>query len=243
VTSEETGLRILKVPAPVRASVVASFRTAILSGRFRPGERLIEKDLCRLTGVSRTSVREALRQLETEGLIELVPNRGPIVASISIDQARKIYEVRGALEALAGELFARRATDQQLADLEAAVARIGAAYKAGNIEAILVEKDAFYDVLLQGAGNEIAASVLRMMQARISLLRRVSLGLSSRLGSSFKEIRAILKAANAREPEATSEACRLHVERATDAALSLMARETEPTPNSAGGVKRKGRKK
>ena len=216
----DESMKVSSVAAPVRQQVVASFRSAIVSGRFRPGDRLIEKELCELTGASRTSVREALRQLETEGLVTLVPNRGPIVASIDRTQARSIYQVRGALESLAGSLFAANATDAQIGRLEAAVSDLADAYKSGHIDDILKKKNAFYAVLLEGSGNDIIPALLSMMHARINLLRRVSLGHSKRLVASIKEIRAILKAAKARDPEATAQACALHVRCAADAALA-----------------------
>jgi DNA-binding GntR family transcriptional regulator len=222
MSATDDSMRVLSVAAPVRRQVAAAFRSAILSGRFQPGDRLIEKELCDLTRASRTSVREALRQLETEGLVELVPNKGPIVASIDPKQARSIYQVRLALESLAGSLFAQHATDLQIQRLETAVSDLAEAYKTRQIEDILQRKEIFYAVLLEGTGNEIIPSLLRMMHARISLLRRVSLGESKRLAVSIKEIRAILKAAKARAPEATAEACRIHVQRAADAALALM---------------------
>jgi GntR family transcriptional regulator, trigonelline degradation regulator len=223
----DNSMRISSVAAPVRQQVLASFRSAILSGRFQPGDRLIEKDLCDLTGASRTSIREALRQLETEGLVELVPNKGPIVASIDPSQARSIYQVRQALESLAGSLFATNATGAQIRRLEIAVTDLASAYREGRIDGILEKKEIFYAILLEGAGNEIVPSVLRMMHARISLLRRVSLGKSKRLSASIKEIRSILKAVKSRDPEAAAEACRVHVQRAADAALALMARTPE----------------
>ncbi len=220
----DESMRISSVAAPVRQQVAASFRTAILSGRFQPGSRLFEKDLCELTGASRTSVREALRQLETEGLVETVPNKGPIVASIDPTQARSIYQVRAALESLVGSLFAQNAAPQHLERLDAAVAELASAYRAGVLEPILSKKDAFYKILLEGAGNEIVPEFLRMIQARISLLRRVSLGRPERLLESIREIRAIAKAARSKDPVATAEACRIHVEKAAAAALELMDR-------------------
>lgn len=220
----DDGMKISSVAAPVRQQVAASFRNAILNGRFKPGVRLIEKELCELTGASRTSVREALRQLETEGLVEVLPNKGPIVASISADQARSLYQVRGALESLAGSLFARNANEDQMARLEASVEGIASAYDSGDIEAMLQAKDRFYAVLLEGAGNEIVPSFLGMLQARISLLRRVSLGQSSRLADSIEEIRGIVAALKRRDAEAAAEACRQHVDNAAVAALNLNRR-------------------
>jgi DNA-binding GntR family transcriptional regulator len=215
----DAGMKISSVAAPVRQQVAASFRTAILSGRFAPGVRLIEKELCELTGASRTSVREALRQLETEGLVEVLPNKGPIVASISTEQARSIYEVRGALESLAGASFAKYASDEQMQRLSAAVEDLAFAYDTGSIEEVLKAKGAFYAILLEGADNEIAASFLSMLQARISLLRRVSLGRPERLAVSIVEIRDIMAALKKRDAEAAAAACRRHVEAAADAAL------------------------
>lgn len=230
---DDSAMKVSSIAAPVRQQVATSFRAAILTGRFRPGERLIEKDLCELTGASRTSVREALRQLETEGLVEMVPNRGPIVAAISLDQARSIYEIRGVLEGLAGSLFAARATDAQIARLNAAADKVEEAYGAGGIERILLTKDRFYGILLEGSGNDMIAALLRMMHARISLLRRVSLGQSARLPSSIKEIRAILKAVKSRNPAAAAEACRRHVEKAAEAALDLMRRAPSDRKDTA----------
>ena len=97
----------------MRHQVAEVLRAAITTGRFAPGQRLVEKDLCELTGVSRASVREALRQLESEGLIQTLPNRGPLVSRLSTQDAASIYQVRGALEALAAQLFANHATDQR----------------------------------------------------------------------------------------------------------------------------------
>src|ERR1044072_1826069 len=111
-------MRVARVAAPVRQQVAEVLRAAITSGRFAQGQRLVEKDLCELTGVSRASAREALRHLESEGLIETLPNRGPLVSRLSPRDAASIYQVRGALEALAAQLFAVQASDAQIGELE-----------------------------------------------------------------------------------------------------------------------------
>ncbi len=90
----------------LRRSVTESIRNAIAAGVFKAGARLPERDLCEMTGVSRTLVREALRQLESEGLIEVLAHRGPIVARVTPEQAEGVYQVRIELEGLASQLFA-----------------------------------------------------------------------------------------------------------------------------------------
>jgi DNA-binding GntR family transcriptional regulator len=89
-----TELQIVRKSATLRLLVEDKLRSAIATGRFKPGQRLIERELCELTGVGRTSIREALRQLEAEGLVTTIPHRGPSVSTISLDEARQLYSVR-----------------------------------------------------------------------------------------------------------------------------------------------------
>lgn len=220
--SNSEKMKITTEAAPVRSQVAASFRSAIVAGRFGPGERLIERELCELTGASRTSVREALRQLESEGLVETVANKGPIVTVITPEQARKIYEVREALESFAGALFVRVASDSQLQALKKAVNKIEAAYESRDLSKILSAKDNFYNVLFKGSGNEIIGSIIRTMNARISLLRRVSLDSGTRATQSLAELREILICIEQRDETATALACQRHVKKAAEAALSRL---------------------
>src|SRR5262245_22656466 len=91
-------LRIARDLPTLRDLTTDKLREAIMTQRFKPGQHLVERDLCEQTGVSRSSVREALRHLEAEGLVERRGNRGLFVASITADEARQIYEVRAAIE-------------------------------------------------------------------------------------------------------------------------------------------------
>ena len=218
----DNSMRVAPVAAPVRSQVVETLRTAITSGRFAPGQRLVEKDLCELLGVSRPSVREALRELESEGLINTIPNRGPLVTMLTAQDAASIYEVRGVLEALAAKLFAEKASDEQIRELSDAVDRLDAAYGSQDVEQILVAKKAFYDVLLAGSQNVIIPTMLRTMNARITQLRRVSLSSPKRLPGSMKEIRAVLKAIKARDPESAFQASMRHIAEASKVAIAKL---------------------
>src|SRR5690554_5491541 len=93
--------------------------------RFAPGERLIERELCEMTGVSRTVIREVLRELEADGLVRIVPNKGPVVAGpASVEDVRALYEARSVLEALAGRNFALYASDAEMRALRQALRRV-----------------------------------------------------------------------------------------------------------------------
>ena len=100
------GMKVQQHAAPLRKEVARLLRTDILDGILAPGQRLIEGVLCERYGVSRTVIREALRQLESESLISVLPNKGPIVTVLTSKDIAAIYEVRRCLEGLAGELFA-----------------------------------------------------------------------------------------------------------------------------------------
>src|SRR5882672_4452774 len=93
-----TGMRVVRNTVTLRQQVLEVLRGAILNFQFKPGDRLIERELCEMTGVSRTSVREALRHLESEGLVQNLPNKGPMVATVTGEEAREIFEVRRVLE-------------------------------------------------------------------------------------------------------------------------------------------------
>jgi DNA-binding GntR family transcriptional regulator len=214
--------RVATIAAPVRSQVIEMLRTAITSGQFSPGQRLVEKDLCDMMGVSRPSLREALRQVESEGLIVTIPNRGPIVSQLSRRDVASIYEVRGALEALAAECFAASASDERVAELDIAVTELEAAYKSGDIEKIVVAKRTFYDVMLEGSGNSILPALLRTMNARITQLRRVSLSSPERAITSLREIRAVLQAIKQRDPEAAFKASLHHIKEASKVALASL---------------------
>jgi GntR family transcriptional regulator, trigonelline degradation regulator len=216
----DASLRVETVAAPVRQKVVEVLRAAITAGRFAPGERLTERSLCELTGVSRASVREALRQLESEGLIETLPNRGPLVSRLSRRDAVSLYQMRGALEALAARLFAGSATDGQIDELAAAVSVLQRAYASRDIEEIVRAKRRFYDVLFEGSGNSMIGPTLNAMYARVNQLRRVSLSSPKRGPQSMREIRALLAAIKRRDPDAAYAASLHHVEQAAKAALA-----------------------
>src|SRR3981189_3719273 len=115
----QSTLRIDDVP-PVRAMVARKLREAIMSGTFKPGQRLVERELCEMTGVSRPSIREALRLLEADCLVKTVPHRGPVVSTFKLVGARQSYAARAVHEGFAGRECAR------LRD-PAAVRRIGEA--------------------------------------------------------------------------------------------------------------------
>lgn len=215
------------VSAPVRQQVIRAIHDAITSGRFKPGQRLVEKELCELMGVSRPPVREALRSLESEGLVATLPGHGPIVAGLTPEDVSNIYEMRGALEALAAKLFAERGSEAMIEELSQAIDAIEAAIAKGDVDDTVAQKDRFYQILTEGAGNPLVSSTLLKMNARIKMLRRISLSSPERAPHTLKEMRQIHDAIRRRDG---AEAFRLsweHIEAAAKVALKSVQTEAE----------------
>jgi len=218
--------KVTRIAAPLRQSVIASLRNAIAAGRYKAGERLTERDVCEMTGVSRTLVREAFRQLESEGLITVVPHRGPVVSRVTPGQAEGIYAVRRELEGLASELFATNATAEDLLALRQALKGIKAAIESPDPVARLNAKNDFYACLLHGAKNEALGQTLNMLNSRIMVLRSTSLQAKGRGKESVRELSALVDALAARDAKGARAAAARHVENAAAAALAILRTQT-----------------
>lgn len=235
-----SGHGVHRVAAPLRRQVVDGLRAAIVAAEYQPGERLVEGPLCERFEVSRTVVREALRQLESEGLVAMLANRGPVVAEITLEEARAFYEVRAALEGMAGALFAVRANDQERRALQDELSKVEVAYSGGRIKDQLRTADRFYEALLAGAHNDIARGTLGQIKARVQQLRGMSLGTQGRTAKSLEELRTIAYAASvARNAEAARAACEEHVRRAGEiATAALRERLAQQSAGVAAGSAR-----
>ena len=216
-------LRIDREQQSLTHRVCEALRKAIISGEFEPGQRLVERTLCDLTGVSRTAIREALRTLEAEGLVVNIPNHGPTVVTISRDQAEQIYTVRLVLEVKAVELFLQRMQEEDLAALEQALSGMEKAYAAGDILRVNELKREFYDILISRCGNQIIEQMLRQLFAKMAILRHMTMAQTNRTFDAISEIRAIYEALESRSEEAARTACIRHVNAAAAVALNALS--------------------
>lgn len=207
----------------LKKQVIDGMRNAIVDGSFPPGKKLVERELCSLFDVSRSLIREVLQQLEAESLITIVPHRGPMVAEISLEEARSIYAVRQALEALAGAGCARNATEGDIAALESSLAKVAQCGEMGDQQALVRAKNDFYGVLLNACGNPIVQDILTGLNNRINALRRLSMGRPGRIDETVAELREIINAIRARDADRASALCAEHVGNAAAIALQAVA--------------------
>ncbi|MEH6475718.1 MAG: GntR family transcriptional regulator [Sneathiella sp.] len=224
--SKAPSLRVQRKSSTLREKATDILRQAIVDHRFPPGSHLIERELCEMLDVSRTSVREALRHLESEHLIKMVPHKGPIVASLTIHDAEDLYQVRASLDGLAGELFVLRASDAQLKNLRDAATNIA---RLSNREPqfILDAVAEFYQIIFDGAQNPVCAQFIKSLNTRIAFLRRISLASIGRWEAMLQELECIVPAAETRNAEAMRQASVAHIEVAYQAVLPQLRKQEE----------------
>ncbi len=215
VSREATSLRLL---------VENRLRSAIGSGVFKPGQRLIERELCEQTGVGRTSIREALRQLEAEGLVTTIPHRGPIVSTMTAEEAAQLYDLRGLLEGYAGRECAKRRDPAIIARLRAEFKQMSAVAGHDDRSDLLAAKTKFYAALLEGCGNIFVERFLNMLLNRVTVLRMTSMTQANRIDKSLSEIETILVAIESGDEDGAERACVQHIQNAAAVALDALRR-------------------
>lgn len=207
---------------PLRELVCENLRQAIINGVFSPGERLMEIQLAEEMGVSRTPVREAIRKLELEGFVVMIPRRGTYVADISIKDINEVYEIRTALDILAAGLAAERINDEELEMMQRLLVEIGQHIDEGNIEKIIETDSAFHDILYQASRNERLVNIISNLREQITGLRGRSMMYPGRLTDTLEEHRAIVESIAQRDAEKAQIAVREHLENAEHTLLKAI---------------------
>ena len=196
--------------------IEAEIERLIMAGDIAPGDRINENQLALRFGVSRGPIREALRSLEAGGLVELKPNRGVFVRSISLDEACDIYAVRAALFGLAGRLCAERLSREEVAELKQLVGAMEQAAKAKEFDAYYPLNLQLHEFIIDHSGNPVLASHYRDLVKMLHLFRTRSLVQGGGLAISNSEHREMVEAIAAREPERAHAAHFNHVMRARE---------------------------
>lgn len=221
--THDTDLRIDHSPTTLRALAVERLRNAIVAARFNGGDRLVERTLCDQLGVSRSVVREAIRVLEAEGLVETLPRSGPVVATLDWPRARQIYDIRRLLEADAAAACARVAGAPVQAQLRAALTELEEAVAEGQPHRVRDATTAFYEVIFTAAGQDIAWEIVKRLNGRISRLRALTLATTNRRISGPAHMGRICAAICRNDPAAAAEAVRDHLDDAAEIARGLLA--------------------
>ncbi len=204
----------LDVYKPLREVVCDALREAIRDGLLAPRERLMEIRLAEELGVSRTPIREAIRKLEQEGFVVMIPRRGAYVADISIKDISQVFEIRGALEELAAALAAERITENELEYLERMVVEIRTHIENKNMEKIVEADVNFHEVLYKASRNERLVEIINNLREQMLRFRSYSMNQPGRLNKTWEEHRLMVEAIAARDAEKARAIAGMHMENA-----------------------------
>jgi len=203
--------KIEQAPQTLRDIVQERMREAIISGHFPPGARLVERALCDQLGVSRTVIRETIRYLEAEGLVENQPNRGPTVATLTWDQAKQIYGIRLQLEGSAASACAQRRDPAFDRALTQALNTLGRTMEDTEWADLLRATTGFYQLIFEQARHDIAWDIVQRLNGRISRLRALTLGARNRARPGMAHMQAIHDAILSGDGEAARAAVAHHI--------------------------------
>lgn len=208
---------------PLGEIVYESLREAIVSQILKPGERLMEIELADELGVSRTPVREAIRKLELEGFVVMIPRKGAYVADLSIKDINEVFEIRGSLEALAAGLAAQRATKEEIEEMERNLVLTAKQWEGNDlIETIEVDTQ-FHELIYNASKNARLVTMIKDLREQVQRFRTTTLSVPGRLKFALDEHRRIVEAIAARDEQEAKRMAREHIESAESALFEYIS--------------------
>lgn len=196
---------------PLRDVVFQTLRQAILRGNLNPGERLMEIHLAQKLGVSRTPVREAIRMLELEGLVLMIPRKGAVVAEITVSDLEDVLEVRTALEELAVRKACQKITEEELEALKIAEEKFNKSIKSDDLLVCAQADVEFHEIICEATRNKRLSQILNNIREQMYRYRLEHLKDKSSHSSLVKEHAAIRQALEERSEEMASAAVQIHI--------------------------------
>lgn len=206
---------------PLREVVFESIRGAIISGILKPGERLMEVQLAEKLGVSRTPIREAIRKLELEGLVIMIPRKGAYVADLSIKDITDVLEVRGALESLAAGLAALRMTEEEIEDLEMIAVQFNQAIEENDMDKMVQKDIEFHDKIFKATRNERLIQISNNLREQVQRFRIMYIEKSNKSKKLAKDHYEIAEAISQRNIDKAEELAKKHIENAEHYLMNL----------------------
>ncbi len=178
----------------LREKILESIREAILKGSLKPGEKVAEPELAEKFGISRTPIREAFRQLESEGYLTVVPRKGAVVAAMSERDVQEFYAIKSILEGYAASLAAANLTDKELKKLETINEKMDQLATEGDVKAFFRVHNEFHDIFVKAANNSKLYDLIQQLGLKFSRLRMASLSVEGRMAISVEEHGKLLDA-------------------------------------------------
>lgn len=178
----------------LREKILETIREAILKGNLKPGEKVAEPELAERFGISRTPIREAFRQLESEGYLTVIPRKGAVVAALSEKDIQEFYAIKSILEGYAAELAAAKLTEKEIEKLEAINDRLKQLAEEGDVKTFYRVHNEFHEMFLKAAGNSKLYELIQQLGLKFNRLRMASLSVEGRMAISVAEHDKLLEA-------------------------------------------------
>ena len=224
---------VIPIPrAALHEQVAQRLRQMLVEGQIAPGAKLNERELSQLLNVSRTPLREAIKMLAAEGLVELLPNRGAIAVSLTEEDVLATFEVMAGLEGMAGELAAQRITPQELAEIQAMQFEMMAAYTRRDLSAYYALNARIHNAINDAAKNPVLSTVYNQVNARLQALRFRSNQDGEKWKRAVKEHEKMIEALAARDGAAMREVLLTHLRNKRDVVLEQL-REVQAKQGNA----------
>ena len=178
----------------LREKILETIREAILKGQLKPGEKVAEPELAERFGISRTPIREAFRQLESEGYLTVIPRKGAVVTSLSERAVEEFYAIKSILEGYAARMAAKNLTARDIEKLEGINERLGQLAAEGDVKTFFRVHNEFHELFIKAAENEKLQELINQMMLKFNRLRLASLSLPGRMEISVQEHKKIIEA-------------------------------------------------
>lgn len=204
--------------------VYLALKEAIVANRFAPGEALVEQKLADLYQVSRTPVREAIQRLAKDGLVEMVPRRGAVVARISLEDAIEIFRMREALEGMAARLAAPVMPEEEIDRLRRALEVATALPDGQRLQAMYEAGGLIHEAVLRASGSQRLRAAVNQLLDQITRLRVLAISAKGRIELSYEQHLAILAALDKRDPDVSELEMRRHLRSTLDTITQLITR-------------------
>ena len=225
---------VISIPrAALHVQVAQGLRQMLVETRIPPGAKLNERELCEALDVSRTPLREAIKMLAAEGLVELVPNRGAIAVALTEADVINTFEVMAGLESQSGELAARRITDEELAEIRALHFEMMAAYTRGDLSAYYSLNARIHRAINAAAKNPVLTATYNQVNARLQALRFRSNQDGEKWKAAVKEHEKMIEALSARDAAAMREVLVAHLHNKRDVVLEQLRGATVASKGAA----------
>ncbi len=199
------GLHVKRKPIErhqtLREKILETIRDAILKGQLKPGEKVAEPELAERFGISRTPIREAFRQLESEGYLTVIPRKGAVVTSLSERAVEEFYAIKSILEGYAARMAVENLTEKDMEKLEAINERLAQLAQEGDIKNFFKTHNEFHELFIKAAENEKLMELINQLMLKFNRLRLASLALPGRMEISVQEHKKIIEAFRSKDGE------------------------------------------